>query len=158
MDERMQRLQDLELPESILWLASQPHGEDLFFFRCGEVESPEAMRFPEGIPAEPLWQFDWWVTAARRRDGRLEFLGFDANDPENWQLLATSEKGLLTNLFSDLIEDEDWEEEEEEAMRALREAAEQVGFQGLDELLAFQAERAGDPDYAESLAEWTRTL
>ena len=35
MDERMQRLRDLDLPESILWLASQPHGEDLFFFRCG---------------------------------------------------------------------------------------------------------------------------
>jgi len=94
----------------------------------------------------------------RRGDGNLEYLGFDANDPENWQLLATSEKGLLTNLFSDLIEDEDWEEEEEEALRALREAAEQVGFQGLDELLAFQAEHAGDEDYAESLAEWTRTL
>ncbi len=158
MDERMQRLRDLGLPESIVWLAGQPHGEDLFFFRCGEIVAPDTLRFPEGIPAEPLWQFDWWVTAVRRGDGNLEYLGFDANDPENWQLLATSEKGLLTNLFSDLIEDEDWEEEEEEALRALREAAEQVGFQGLDELLAFQAEHAGDEDYAESLAEWTRTL
>ncbi len=158
MDQRMKRLQDLGVPESIRWLAGEPHGEDLFFFRCGEVDSPEAMRFPEGLPAEPLWQFDWWVTAARRRDGHLEYLGFDANDPENWQLLATSEKGLLTNLFSDLIEDEDWEEEEEEALRALREAAEQVGFEGLDGLLAFQAEHAGDEDYTETLAEWTRTL
>ena len=34
-------------------------------------------------------------------------------------------------------------------MRALREAAEQVGFQGLDELLTFQAEHAGDPNHAE---------
>jgi len=158
MNERKQRLKALGLPESILRLATEPHNDDMFFFRCGEVQDPQALSFPEGRAAEPLWQFEWWVTAARSRDGQLEYLGFDATDPAVWQVLATSEQGLLANLFSDLVEDEDWDEEEEEALRGLREAAEQVGFTHLEELLAFQAAHADDEDYAETLAQWTRTV
>jgi hypothetical protein len=158
MNEAEQRLRALGLPDSVVWLATELHSDDMFFFRCGELQAPEALTFPEGLAAEPLWQFEWWVTAVRLKEGRLEYLGFDANDPEVWQVLAYTEQGLLANLFSDLVEDEDWDEEEEEALRGLREAAEQVGFQHLDALLAFQREHAEDEDYADTLAEWTRTL
>ena len=155
---REQKLRDLGLSEPVTWLATGDHGEDMFFFRCGEPQDPASLRFPEGLPAEALWQCDTWVTAVRRREGRLEYLGFDSTDPEAWQVVALTDQGLMANLFSDLVEDEDWEEEEEEALAGLREAAEKVGFEHLDALLAFQTEHAEDEDYAEVLAEWTRTL
>ena len=158
MSERERKLKELGLPEPVIRLALDDHSEDMFFFRCQEPPPAGDLRFPEGLPAEALWQCEGWVTAARKREGRLEYLGLDAADPEAWQVIAYTEEGLLANVFSDLIEDEDWEGEEEEALAGLRDAAEAAGFQHLDELLAFQEEHADDEDYAEVLAEWTKTL
>ena len=158
MSERERRLQELGVPETVIRLAVDDHGEDMFFFRCQEPPPPAELRFPEGRPAEALWQCAGWVTAVRAGEGGLEYLGFEASDPEAWQVVAKSAEGLLANLFSDLVEDEDWDEEPEEARTGLEGAAEAVGFRHLDELLAFQERHADEEDYAEILAEWTRTL
>lgn len=146
MNAREAALKQAGLSEPVVDLAMGRHPHDLFFFRCQEPPDLEG--------ALPLWQCEGWVTAFHGG----EFVGMDPKDPEARQVIARTEQGLLANLFSDLVEDEDWEEEEEEAMAALREAAEEVGFQHLDDLLAFQERHAEDEDYAETLAEWTRRI
>lgn len=158
MNSREQRLRALGLSDAVVGLATGDHSEDMFFFRCQGTPPPQEMRFPEGVPAEPLWQCEGWATAVRARDGRNEFVAFDSDNPEIWQVIAHSEQGLLANLFSDLIEDEDWEEEVEESEAGLRAAAEAVGFRHLDDLMAFAEAHAEDEDYAETLAEWTKKL
>lgn len=158
MSEHELRLRALDLSDAVVDLATKDHAEDMFFFRCQGTPPAEELRWPEGGSGQPLWQCEGWVTAVREREGRREFLAFDADDPELWQVIAYGEQGLLANLFSDLIEDEDWEEEEEEALAGLRAAAEAVGFRHLDELLAFAEQHADDEDYAVTLAEWTKTL
>lgn len=155
---RERRLRALGLSEPVVGLATADHSEDMFFFRCQDTPPAEELHFPEGRTGEPLWQCEGWVTAVRERDGRPEFVAFDADDPEVWQVIAYTEQGLLANLLSDLIEDEDWEEETEESLAGLRAAAETVGFHHLDDLLAFAENHADDEDYAETLADWTKTL
>ncbi|MCR5661568.1 MAG: hypothetical protein K6G50_05515 [bacterium] len=167
-----QKLQELHIPENIISLAVNPHDEDAFFFRCEPPRQMPAEQCPQGKAAIVLWQCQDWVTAVRNNNAAegendtehnasskpLEYIAFSSQDPEAWQVIAYGEQGLLANLFSDLIEDEDWDFEPEEAERALTEAAEICGFHYLKELLAFQEAHADSDDYAEDLAEWTKTL
>lgn len=173
----IQELKDLNVPEAIIRLSTDKHDEDAFFFRCEPPVQLPAERCPQGKPAFVLWQCQDWVTAVRApRDTEaqapdracadnpapsskpLEYIAFSSQNPEAWQVIAYSEQGVLANLFSDLIEDEDWEFEAEEAEKALTEAAEICGFRYLKDLLAFQEAHADSEDYAEDLAEWTKTL
>lgn len=148
MNDRLERLRAMGISESVLQLAGGPHPSDLFFFRCQEPRG-EA---PPGLV--PLWECGDWITAARPGP---EFVGYSLEDPQSLWPFATSEQGLLADLFSDLVEDEDWDDEEE-SLREIREAAEAVGFRHLEDLLSFQESHGNNLDYAEELARYTRGL
>lgn len=156
MTTRRQQLEKLHLPRQIVSLATSKHDDDAFFFRCQEISADT----PAPEATYPLWQCTGVVTAVRPQAAAktLEYIQYSQDTPEDYQTIATSLQGLLASLFSELIEDEDWEEEEEEAMSDLTQAAEEVGFEHLKALLQFQEANADNPDYGEALAQWTLSL
>jgi hypothetical protein len=150
MDDQHQ-LAALGLSSGLMALASGNPPHPAFAYRCGLV-----YKFPEIHPEErpeglvPLWECGTAVVGCVQTPQGLEFVRWsvEADDPP--ELIARSEQGLLFWLFSYLIEDADWEDEEA-AVRRLRAAAVAVAFRYFDEVNEFQQQRGSDPSYDELL-------
>lgn len=159
--ERQSQLKAMGVPAILVELACREHSHDAYFFRCSAPEASSVgsnWSFPEGVPGVILWQCQDWAIMVRQADNKLEYLAFDLTNPELYQVIAYSEQGVLANLFSDLIEDEDWDENPQESQTLVEKLANECGFSHLPELMEFMDSQAESEEYAEVLAEWTKTL
>jgi hypothetical protein len=96
----------------------------------------------DGPPFAPLWEFAEGVTGVWQRAGRLEFIAFDVEEPEEYWVLAYTEQGFLATLFLEFCQNRDdlqWTDFEDPARM--------VGFRYLSELVgAFQRGEVTDID------------
>lgn len=118
-----------------LGLATDP----IFWFRAEPpFYSAPGTGAPDGEDVVALWECQTRVTGARRgSDGRLEFLKFDLESPDDFHVIGSSEQSVLADLFLDLYEDEHPESD-------LRRAAAAVGFRYLDGILRFHVDHPAD--------------
>jgi hypothetical protein len=121
-------------------------------FRCGGFQySPDDGVWRVGNDVIiALWECGYNVIGCRIADKRLDFVTLYVEDPTAITLIARSEQGLLFWLFSWIIEDQDWANEESTLAR-LRTAAAAVGFRSFDEVEKFEREFGNRTNYEELL-------
>lgn len=131
--QRIDTLRRLGLCEALVRQSSGEPVHPLFRFRCGGPPhySYHGAGSPDGPPLAPLWDCCDSVTGVWVRSGRLEFIGFSIEAPEEYSALAHTEQGLWATVFVNLYEDRD-----DVAPEAFRDAARAVGFRFLDRLMA----------------------
>jgi hypothetical protein len=138
---RLDKLRQLGLSEDMLRLAVGDPPHQLFDFEC--VEPYEILPEHGGRPPDPdrfipLWQdSSGLVIGCWEKAGRVEFIRFSLEWPDEYDVVAYSEQGLLARIFADIVQYVDWNDEAA-TVELLREAAKTVGFAHLDEVLRFQ--------------------
>ena len=151
MSERVEKLRDLGVSESVIALAggSSVHHSfrDLVF--DDESRPVSDFAFPEGYPEfVPITQRYESVIGCWLRDEQLEFISVELGEYPEHRVIAHSEQGLWFWLFVDVIDSGKsgrWQDEEE-AMAELREIAAITGFVSLDDAWGFQSQYDGDHD------------
>ncbi len=140
----------------VIDLCEQATGLDLFSFRCSDPTG-----YTDGATTDGALTFLWSccdsIFAYRSDESGKEFVEFDNETPDDITVISTSEKGLLYHLFTYLIEDQDWENEED-SMRKLREGADRLGFDLLADALDFQSENGSAVDFADRLLQRTQQI
>ena len=151
-DFRLEQLSQWIHSKPILSLASGHLPHKAFWYRCAKVYKLAAMgdQVP-GPPLVDLWECGDSITACRMNQGVLEFVEFNVEHPEDIEVIATSEQGLLAHVFIELSEDEDDDQ-------LLRDAAASVGYRWLEETLRFQSQNGGDPEYRRKLREFVLSI
>lgn len=142
-DQRVATLRRLGISEPVIGLSCGENIHDLFSISC---EGPpwyvyHSAEVPGGPPFVPLWEFAEGVTGVWVRDGRLEFIEFDVEAPEEFWVLARSEQGFLASLLLWHYQNRDdleWAD--------FKQPAEAIGFRYLAELVAAY-EQAPIADY-----------
>jgi hypothetical protein len=132
-DERVAALRRLGISEPVIRLSCGENIHDLLSISC---EGPpwevyHNAEVPDGPPFVPLWEFAEGVTGLWEKAGRLEFIEFDVEGPDQYWVLAHSEQGFLAWLLLWHYQNRDdleWPD--------FREPAEAIGFQFLSELVA----------------------
>jgi hypothetical protein len=191
-EKRRSELRRLGLSEPIVRLAMFDPPDHSFRMRCGDVGPPCPEwhdQQPPGPPVSYLWQFQDTVTGVRIKSRwrnlirsplaflkrRLEFIKFkpEALAAGCW-IIAYHEQGLLANLFSDMIGDDQSElelclsiteptdphrDQIEGFQRCKRKrAAQSVAFEYLEEIESFRHAHEHRWDYTELLAVYTRSI
>jgi len=106
---------------------------------------------PDGPPLVPLWSFGDGVQGVWEVEGGLEFIDYDVEAPERYQVVARTEQGFLAWMFMTLHEDLFDEEDEFETLPG---AAERVGFRHYaDWLAAYEAANVGSVDEWDAFQE-----
>ena len=134
--QRTDNLRRLALSEALIRQSCGDHVHPLFQFRCPgpPFYSYHGAGSPGGPPLVPLWDCGDSVTGVWVRDGRLEFIEFSIEGHEEYTVLAHTEQGLWATVFVNLYEDRD-----QLAPEAFRDAAGAVGFRFLDRVLEWYA-------------------
>jgi hypothetical protein len=151
-DQRVAALRRLGISEPVIRLSCGENLHDLFSIGC---EGPPRRVYhqaevPDGPPFIPFWEFadsvtGLWVAA----DGRLEFIQFDVEAPDEFRVLAHTEQGFLAAVLlwqyqngdDELEWDDFWEPAEAIGFRYLAElvaAYERTPIAGYDDYRAFQ--------------------
>jgi len=130
---RIDGLRRLGLSEALIRQSAGNCLHPLLEFRCAgpPYRSYHGAGCPEGPPLAPLWECGDSVTGVWVREGRLEFIQFSIEDQKEYRVLARTEQGLWATVFVNLYEDRD-----DLAPQAFRDAAGAVGFRFLDRLVA----------------------
>lgn len=85
----------------------------------------EERSIPDGPELVPLWSFAGGVQGIWEAHGALEFIDYDEEHPETFEVVAHTEQGFLAWMFIQLHED-NWDYPED--MARLADAADAVGF------------------------------
>lgn len=141
--ERVATLRRLGISEPVVRLSCGEKIHDLFGISCDGPpwEVYHNAEVPDGPPLVPLWEFAEGVTGLWEKAGRLEFIEFDVEAPDEFWVLARSEQGFLASLLLWHYQNRDdleWAD--------FKEPAEAIGFRYLPELVAAY-EQAPIADY-----------
>ncbi|MGB7343321.1 MAG: hypothetical protein WBD20_03855 [Pirellulaceae bacterium] len=101
---------------------------------------------PPNLEIVPIWQSGDTITAICHPPAKPTFIRFDIELVDDYEELASTEQGMLANLFVGLIEDND-----ELAPEGFADAAHAIGFRYLDMVFS-QYERF---DHGTSAAHFT---
>jgi hypothetical protein len=151
--DRLDALRRLGLSPAVVELARGRNQGTAFWFHCAEPYMPfaEGARNPEGPKLVPLWACGDTVTAGRERDGRLEFIEYSMEAPEEYEVIAHTEQGLLATLFISMYEGQQGEDEQ-----SLAAAATSAGFRYFREMV--EAYTGSRHNAFESHAEFVRAF
>ena len=131
------RLSDGDLPHPI------------FEFSC-----QQPYKFWDEMPGDyfPIWETGTLQTGLILGEP-LKFIQLTVEDPDDFHVISESEQGLLADLFIDLVEDDNGQEE-------LQEAAEAVGFRYLEDVLKFRnsARKLDFDEYRQARQRFTASL
>jgi hypothetical protein len=99
--QRVTALRQLGISEPIIRLSCGEHIHNLFSISC---EGPPWYVYHNAEVAKgplfiPLWEFAESVTGRWACDGRLVFIEFDVEAPDNYWVMARSEQGFIASLL-----------------------------------------------------------
>lgn len=145
--DRLNVLRDLNLSEPVLKLASGQCIHTAFEYCCESLyEIYHGGEGPTGLTIAPLWQHGDSVTAVDlTTQGQVRFLEFSIEGPDEYWVLATTEQGMLGQLFISLLE----RAYEPDELEEVRQAAQVVGFKHLDLLQTIYEGSCSDKQYEE---------
>jgi hypothetical protein len=131
--QRLEALRSLGISATVVELAAGENRRAPFDYYCRPPDKIyECADTPEGEPLVPMWEDRGErATAVRPAATGLEFVQLSVEAPEEYQIVAKTEQGLLAHLFITLYEACD-EPAEETALSA---AAASVGFRYYPELV-----------------------
>ena len=129
--QRLEALRRLGLSEPLILQSAGEQQHPYFWYRC--LGPPQLVYqgagAPDGCLLYPLWDCLDVVTAVWQPGGRLQFIEFNVQTPEEYAVLARSEQGLWARVF-DLLHDDYITEQREDFVVP----AQIFGFRFLDEL------------------------
>lgn len=124
---------------------------------CEPRESGWPCYIPEEVSAVyPLWTENADVCAVWVREGQIEFVRLDHDNPEP-VVLARSEQGLLLELFRYVRESEDWDDPAQ-SLNRLQQLAEVAGFRHMQELNEWHARHFSASDYQERWRQFVASV
>lgn len=142
---RIAELKALGISDGVIKLCRRQK-QEAFRFRCRpSYYIYHGGTIPIGPRIVPMWEEGTSQTVVRRSQDSLEFIHYSLEDPDEWEIVAYSEQGLLAYRFLPIVDaylsDAEHDAREgdaraqQKALKALTRAADYVGFDMLQEVI-----------------------
>jgi hypothetical protein len=129
---RIAALRELNVSQAVIEQSSGNLIHPLFEFRCQPPFYPyHGAAAPAGLEIVPIWESGDAITAICRPPSRPMFIRFDIELVDAYEEIASTEQGMLANLFVGLIEDND-----ELDLDGFTDAALAIGFRYLERVFS----------------------